>query len=155
MNTLNSHKTFLLNSAQWERLELFLTCEPGWDGGDAKGAPEAKTVAEALQVLEFLRTNGIKCPCLFMGSSAEIEIAHISKNRQTYLNIECMGEGQFMIGWFDDEHETAFFVHSMTELPEPFIQAMRKLEEEEYGPTDEIGNWSNRSANPEGRAAGY
>uniref|UniRef100_A0AB39CEY4 Uncharacterized protein n=1 Tax=Pseudomonas phage HRDY3 TaxID=3236930 RepID=A0AB39CEY4_9VIRU len=146
MNCANiEHPSFTLNSAQWERLELFLTSEPGWDGGNAKGAPTPATVAEALQVLKFLRMHGIKTPCMFMGSCGEIEIAHISKDRQTYLNIECTGEGQFMIGWFDNAHETAFFIHNLTEMPEPFIQAMRKVEEMEYGPTDEIGNWSNRS----------
>lgn len=148
MNCANCEhpKTFSVSKEQWERLELFLTSEPGWDGGDAVGPPKRETVAEALQVLAYLRQNGINKPCMFMGASGEIEIAHISRDRQIYLNVECFGEGQFMVCWFDHDRETAFHIFNLTELPEPFIQAMRKLEATEYGPSNESKATENKNA---------
>lgn len=130
---MNSPQTISLSSTQWERLELFLTSEPGWDGGSAKGAPDQKTVAEALQVIEYLRQHGINHPLLFMGSCGEIEIAHISKGSTSYLNIEVQGDGSFMIGHFVGDIEQAYFVKALSEIRPEFIRAMRNVEETEYG----------------------
>lgn len=134
---MNSPTTISLSSRQWERLELFLTSEPGWDGGSAKGAPDQKTVAEALQVIEYLRQHGINHPLLFMGSCGEIEVAHICKGSDSYLNIEVQGDGSFMIGHFVGDVEEAYFVGCLNEIRPEFISAMRNVEETEYGTPSE------------------
>lgn len=92
-------------------------------------------LTEAINLIEFLRTKGIKRPDLFMGSCGEICVSHISNKRKICFDLELMGDQQILVSRMDSDSVFNQFIDSVTELPEEFIEAMRKFEEETYGPT--------------------
>jgi hypothetical protein len=123
-------RTFSLSEYQFERLELFLTSEPGWCDGEGRAA-NRKTVAEALQVLQYLRDRDVNRPSLVMGSSGDIAIMIQSRDRAIGSVIEVIGDGQCVsISWLGEAFKDYPF-HAADNIPADLILFMRKLEAQE------------------------
>ena len=60
-----------LTTYEFDRIELFLTSEYGWDGGTAKPTTHA-VVAHTLEMLAQLKAADVPEPSLCMGSGGEI-----------------------------------------------------------------------------------
>lgn len=128
-------RTFSLSEYQFERLELFLTSEPGWCDGEGKPA-DHKTVAEALQVLQYLRDRDVNRPSLFMGSSGEIGIIHQTKDQAVGTSIEVIGDGVCAsFSWLGVAYK-GYPDHAPDNIPADLILFMRKTEEKENGKAD-------------------
>lgn len=98
-----------LSEYEFDRLEMFLTAEHGWDGGEGK-ATTRKHVRSALRVLQLIKGAGIPGPSLCMGSDGGIALIYQSSGAETYITLEILdslyygamvfeGDG-IQYGWF-------------------------------------------------------
>jgi len=133
---LSRPRTFSLSEYQFERLELFLTSEPGWCCGEGEPTNH-KIVAEALQVLQYLRDRGVNHPSLVMGTGGDIAIVSQTKDRFIYTAIEVVGDGQCVSLSALGDDIKSYPIHAPDDIPADLILFMRKTEEVKDGKSED------------------
>lgn len=115
-----------LSEYEFDRFELFLTSEYGWD--HAGGRPTTrKHVRSALRVLQLIRRHDLPGPSLCMGSGGDIALIYQSHDLQTYTTLEILGTSYYGAMVFDGDDKMQYGWFPLDTLPQFVIDGIHRI----------------------------
>lgn len=110
----------------FERLELFITSEHGWDGCDGKPTTR-KHVKEALRMLQTIERLELPPPSLVMGASGDIALIYQTNRADIYVSLETYAQGYYSAYVFEGEDtDMRYGYFPFDTLPQFVIDGIRK-----------------------------
>jgi len=120
-----------LSKYEFDRFEMFLTEEPGWNNGE--GVPTTrKHVRSALRVMELIQTAGLPGPSLCMGSCGELALIYQTRETDTYITLEIFGRRYYDVIVIRGENfeDCRYGCYPLDVLPEFVIDAIKRVTSE-------------------------
>jgi hypothetical protein len=109
----------------FERLELFITSEHGWDGGGGKPTTR-KHVKEALRMLQTIERAELPPPSLVMGASGDIALIYQTNRPDIYVSLETYAQGYYSAYVFEGDCDSQVGYFPFDTLPQFVIDGIRK-----------------------------